>query len=427
MTEHTQDDAEFVISDLTVENAPITEGEEMCVACAIENTGTGPGARWLGVGVGNEATPAKKKRILLQADGATDIHFGVEQGTYRKGNDAEYEKKTWGQPSVEESGLDGEGESVTESDPVQVTKPALFDITIDGTNSPIEEGEPLEVTATIENKGGEQGKGTGVLAAKDYNNSISNVGVVAAKDYNNSISNVGTLVDTGCCSDDAWKEERFMPSGDVVNDTGLSLPPGESKTLTFEWETDLGDAGEHEILAGGIVIPDSAKEKPQRGMVAACVDAEPVDDAVVSVEHGPMRTGKFVVKLDGQQVPGWQTVTIPGISVEQGTYHGEGDDPDEVPWGRTSWDDLEMERGVKPGDTKLHDWHQAVRQGDVEEGRKEIAVVLLDENDEPQVEWTLQEAWPKDYDPPELDASADGDVATESITVAFDEMIRTEG
>jgi len=32
----------------------------------------------------------------------------------------------------------------------------------------------------------------------------------------------------------------------------------------------------------------------------------------------------------------------------------------------------------------------------------------------------------KDYDPPELDASADGDVATESITVAFDKMIRTE-
>ncbi len=82
---------------------------------------------------------------------------------------------------------------------------------------------------------------------------------------------------------------------------------------------------------------------------------------------------------DDVHVAGWQSVTIPGKSVEQDSYR-EGDDAEyeRKTWGHPSFDDLEMERGVKPGDTKLHDW------------------------------------FVKDYDPPELDASADGDMAARS-------------
>lgn len=140
-----------------------------------------------------------------------------------------------------------------------------------------------------------------------------------------------------------------------------------------------------------------------------------------------MRTGRFKVEIDDVEVPGWRTVTIPSSSTEQGEYR-EGDDPDyeKQIWGQTSFDDLEMERGVQPGDTAVFDWRQAVMEGRVDEGRKEVAVVLMDEEGSPQIRWEFQQAWVKDYDPPELDASADGDVATESITVAFDKMIRTE-
>jgi phage tail-like protein len=143
--------------------------------------------------------------------------------------------------------------------------------------------------------------------------------------------------------------------------------------------------------------------------------------------HGPMRTGRFKVEINDVEVPGWRSVTIPSSSTEQGEYR-EGNEPDyeKKIWGQTTFDDLEMERGVQPGDTAIYDWRQSVRQGSVDAGRKDVAVVLMDEEGEPQIRWEFTGCWIKEYSPPELDASADGDTATESITVAFDKMVRAE-
>jgi len=143
--------------------------------------------------------------------------------------------------------------------------------------------------------------------------------------------------------------------------------------------------------------------------------------------HGPMKTGLFTVKIDEVEIEGWQSVTIPGSSTEEGSYR-EGKDPDyeKKLWGQTTFDDLEMERGVKPGDTRIWEWRQDIMAGKADSGRKQIAITLQDEEGQSQIEWQFTEAWIKEYDPPELDASADGDVATESITVAFDKMVREE-
>lgn len=142
---------------------------------------------------------------------------------------------------------------------------------------------------------------------------------------------------------------------------------------------------------------------------------------------GALERDDFTVEIGGEEVPGWRDVTLPGHSTEEGEYR-EGDEPDHERriWGETTYDDLEMERGLYPGDTRLHDWRQDVVEGRVDEGRKELSVTLLDGQGNPQFRWAFEGAWVKEYDPPELDASADGEVATESITVAYDEMIRTE-
>jgi phage tail-like protein len=142
---------------------------------------------------------------------------------------------------------------------------------------------------------------------------------------------------------------------------------------------------------------------------------------------GPHRTGRFKVEIDDVEVPGWQSVSIPSSKTEQGSYR-EGDQAayEKKVWGQTTYDDLEMTRGAKPGDTALVDWRTAVEQGQVDNGRKELAVVLLDEEGSPTIRWQFQSAWVKEYDPPDLDASSDGDIATESITVAYDKMQRKE-
>jgi len=140
-----------------------------------------------------------------------------------------------------------------------------------------------------------------------------------------------------------------------------------------------------------------------------------------------MRTGRFKVEIDGVEVPGWQRVKIPSSSTEQGEYRdGGGPGSQQTVWGKTTFDDLEMERGVQPGDTRIFDWREAVRMGNIDEGRKQVAVVLMNEEGQPQVRWEFEGAWVKDYDPPELNAGNDGDVATESIAVAFNNIERVQ-
>ena len=143
--------------------------------------------------------------------------------------------------------------------------------------------------------------------------------------------------------------------------------------------------------------------------------------------HGPMRTGRFTVEIDDVEVPGWRRVTLPSSHTEIGEYR-EGDGPggEEKLWGQTTFAPLSMERGVQPGDTRIFDWREAVRTGDHDTARKEVAVTLLDEEGEPQIRWTFENAWITDYDPPELDASSDADIATESIVVTFDTMTRED-
>jgi phage tail-like protein len=138
--------------------------------------------------------------------------------------------------------------------------------------------------------------------------------------------------------------------------------------------------------------------------------------------HGPLRTGRFKVEINEVEVPGWQTVTIPGNSTER--VDSRGDDPDHHRklWGQTNYDDLEMEREMT--DTTVYDWRKKVLQGKIEEGRKNVRVTLQNEQGVDKIRWEFTEAWVREYQPPELDASADGDVAKESVTVVFDELFR---
>lgn len=139
--------------------------------------------------------------------------------------------------------------------------------------------------------------------------------------------------------------------------------------------------------------------------------------------HGPLKTGRFKVEIGEVQVPGWQTVTIPGISVETTTYREENDpDHEKKTWGQTSYDDLEMVRTMT--DTTVYDWRKNVAEGKVEEGRKNVKVTLQNEEGEDEIRWEFTNAWIKEYQPPELDASTDGEVAKESMTLVFEDMLR---
>lgn len=205
------------------------------------------------------------------------------------------------------------------------------------------------------------------------------------------------------------------------------------------------------IQAGGVAITLSNTAAAENGSQNTTTTITTMPD-----EHGPQRTGKFVVEFDDDKVAGWKTVTISSVSIEQGTYRelgegeeekqkeqgGQNEEGEEVveddkqvevtsePYRREAVFEgvegvLEMERGCKVGDTLIFDWEMDAADGN-SAGKKDVAVTLMHQNGDPVARWELLEAEPVNYEPPDLDASAEGDVACETITVQFDKMIRKE-
>lgn len=143
-----------------------------------------------------------------------------------------------------------------------------------------------------------------------------------------------------------------------------------------------------------------------------------------------MRTGRFTVEIDDVETSGFKRIDIPSTTTQQVEYR-EGKDPDHHRklWGQTEYEDLTMERGAKKDDTTLFDWRKSVIQGQMEEARKSVAVILQDEVGEQQVRWEFTKAWPKQYDPPTLETGSQGgqgNVATETVVIVYDEMERSQ-
>jgi phage tail-like protein len=473
--------------DITVDstNAPVAEGEPLEVTATVENTGGESGAvtaalaaknytnsisnagSIAGGGDDNSSDAWKEERLWgggpfsdsngLDLDPGQSEQVTLEWDT-APGDEGEHvinavaippwERDEWDGPvfaASRSSAGPGAGCDVpvgvrAGSDPTTVTvserapQTPRFSVAIDSTNAPVEEGEDLEVTATVTNTGGEAGIANIALTRYSGHHGRKNTDEMPYLRASEP-----TRVKTDSLP---WKAMDKVGRAALLRDgTGESLDSGESKTVTLTWQTVPGDAGDR--VVGVSAIPPweedewdgpvfSVTEAGGEQHVEALGSVSPAqvggDATVVAVDrHGPMRTGRFKVQIDDVEVPGWQSVTIPSRSTEQGEYR-EGNDPDyeKKVWGQTTFDDLEMERGLRPGDTKLHDWVEDIQAGNADSGRKEIAVILLDEEGAEQIRWEFQDAWIKQYDPPELDASADGDVATEEITVAYDQMARKE-
>jgi hypothetical protein len=82
-----------------------------------------------------------------------------------------------------------------------------------------------------------------------------------------------------------------------------------------------------------------------------------------------------------------------------------------------------MERVVDSGDDGyVWDWINNVRQGKVAKSRRDILIILEDADENPQTRWELTGCWPKNYDPPDLDASADSTGSMERLRVTVSEF-----
>lgn len=144
--------------------------------------------------------------------------------------------------------------------------------------------------------------------------------------------------------------------------------------------------------------------------------------------HGPLRQTEFKVELDGVNVPGFIQVELPSKRTKQIEYR-EGNDPahNRKLWGDTQYDDLILVRGATTDNAELNDWRKSVDQGQMDDARRNIAVVIMNEVGESVLRFEFTNAWIKEYRPPSLDSHGgpgEGNLATEQFVITFDEMER---
>ncbi len=145
-------------------------------------------------------------------------------------------------------------------------------------------------------------------------------------------------------------------------------------------------------------------------------------------EHGPLPSTEFTVELDGVDVPGFLEVKLPTQEVDEYDYR-EGDQAKHAKklFGDVHYSPLMLARGAEEDNKRLDDWIQAVEDGNEDEARKNIAVVLKDQSGESKLRYEFTNAWVRKYEPPSLNAQAGSGqaaIAVETYTVEFEEMDR---
>ncbi|MEA3325294.1 MAG: phage tail protein [Euryarchaeota archaeon] len=145
----------------------------------------------------------------------------------------------------------------------------------------------------------------------------------------------------------------------------------------------------------------------------------------MSERKDPYRNSRFLLEIDGITQAGFSDVTIPDISTDPVEYREGNEDTTvrKLP-GLTKYGNLTLKWGITDS-LELFNWRKLVMQGKMGDSRKNIAIVLMDEEGNAAARWEFKEAWPIKYDTPDLSAKGN-DVAIETLEIAHEGMDRTQ-
>jgi phage tail-like protein len=139
--------------------------------------------------------------------------------------------------------------------------------------------------------------------------------------------------------------------------------------------------------------------------------------------NDPYRNFRYRVEIDGIQQAGFSEATVPDSTVEVVEYR-EGTEPNPATprklTGVVKYGNLSLKWGITDS-MDLYNWHKDVMMGTVE--RKNISVIVIDEEGNDQSRWNFIQAWPTKYDAPDLTAKG-SDVSIETLEIVHEGMER---
>jgi len=132
----------------------------------------------------------------------------------------------------------------------------------------------------------------------------------------------------------------------------------------------------------------------------------------------PYLNFNFRVDIDGVTIAGFSEADLPAGQIEAVAYR-EGTDKGSTARllpGRVKWDPVVLRRGFT-GDPTLFQWWRDVLDGNV--ARRNVSIVLLDEQRNDVARWVVRDAWPQKWDAPDFRALGN-DVAIETLELAHE-------
>ena len=139
----------------------------------------------------------------------------------------------------------------------------------------------------------------------------------------------------------------------------------------------------------------------------------------------PYRNFRFLVEIDGIVQAGFSEATIPDSTQDVIEYR-EGNEPPilrKLP-GLVKYGNITLKWGITDS-MELYNWRKLVEQGKMKEARRNMAIILMDEEGNIAARWEFSEAWPSKYDAPDLNAKGN-DIAMETLEIVYEEMRRVQ-
>lgn len=137
----------------------------------------------------------------------------------------------------------------------------------------------------------------------------------------------------------------------------------------------------------------------------------------------PGKRFKFVVEIDGIARASFHEVCLPDVTTNVIEYR-EGSEPSvkrKLP-GLTEYTNLVLRSSLTQS-MELYDWYKLVLDGKIGQARRNMSVILIDDEGQELARWNFVEAWPCRYSPPDLGAMDDR-VALETFEIAYESMVR---
>lgn len=139
--------------------------------------------------------------------------------------------------------------------------------------------------------------------------------------------------------------------------------------------------------------------------------------------NDPYRNMRYLLEIDGISQAGFSECNIPDTSQEPIEYREGNELPTvrKIP-GLIKYGNLTLKWGITDS-MDLYEWRVQVEEGKAGDYRRNIAVVILDEEGNAKARWEFAEAWPTKYDSPDLNAKGN-DIAIETLEICHESMKR---